>query len=382
VTANLLRLAQEALGGDFSRLAGQFLGESQGSIRYALASLLPAVIGGLAQEGATPQGASGLTSLIDGAKRDASSLGNIAGIFGGGGAGVNALLKAGTSSLVPGLFGDKAGAMVNALSLASGMKSSSATSLLQMVVPLVMVFLKKFAGDKGLNTSSLSSLLASQGPNLQGVLDSRMSSALGFASPAALVGSLGNQAGETAKRAGAAIASGAGTAGSAAAAATTATKSGLMRWLPWVIGTAVVLFLCNQITGSSTPTPALAPPAAAAVPAAATAALPAKLYFDVGVATLGAEGSNTLGAVADLIKKNGLKVTVTGYTDRTGDLANDEALAKSRSVAVVDALKAAGLADASLQLKPPMVVEIGAAGGDAEARRVEIGKAIVPLDPQ
>jgi hypothetical protein len=35
----------------------------------------------------------------------------IAGLFGGGGSGVNALLKAGTSSLVPALFGDKSGAL-------------------------------------------------------------------------------------------------------------------------------------------------------------------------------------------------------------------------------------------------------------------------------
>jgi outer membrane protein OmpA-like peptidoglycan-associated protein len=244
-----------------------------------------------------------------------------------------------------------------------------------MVVPLVMLFLKKFTGDKGLNTSSLSSLLASQGSNLQGALDSRMSSALGFASPVALVNNLGSPAAETAKRAGAAIASGA--AGSAAAAATSATQSGLTRWLPWVIGTAVVLLLWNQITGGSTPTLALLPTAAATAPATpvpAAAALPAKVYFEVGAATLGAEGSKTLSAVADLIKKDDLKVTVTGYTDRTGDLANNEALAKSRSIAVFDDLRAAGVADASLKLKPPIAVEVGAAGGDAEARRVEINK--------
>lgn len=31
MNANLLSLAQNALGGDFAKLAGQFLGESQGS---------------------------------------------------------------------------------------------------------------------------------------------------------------------------------------------------------------------------------------------------------------------------------------------------------------------------------------------------------------
>jgi hypothetical protein len=372
MNANLLTLAQEALGGDFSKLAGQFLGESQGATQSALSSLLPAVIGGIAQKGATPQGASGLMSLLNGANLDVASLGNIAGLFGAGGSGVNALLKAGTGSLVPGLFGDKAGALVSALSSSSGVKSSSATNLLAMVVPLVLTFLKKFIGDKGLNAGSLSSLLSSQGPNLQGALDSRISSALGFASPAAFLSSLGGQAADTAQRAGAAVASG-------AAAVATAGKSGPMRWLPWVIGAAVVLFLWNQITGGSGPAPTPAPTAAvtapvATPPVAAAAAWPAKVYFDVGAATLGADSSKMLNAVAEMIKKDGLKVIVTGYTDKTGDLAANEALAKNRSSAVRDALKAAGVSEANIEMKPPMFVEIGAAGGDAEARRVEINK--------
>jgi Bacterial protein of unknown function (DUF937) len=113
VNANLLTLAQQALGGDFSKLVGQFLGESQGATQSALTSLLPAVLGSIAQKGATPQGASGLMSLINGANLDVSSLGNLAGLFGGG-SGMNALLKAGTSSLVPALFGAKSGAVVRA----------------------------------------------------------------------------------------------------------------------------------------------------------------------------------------------------------------------------------------------------------------------------
>jgi len=374
MNANLLSLAQGTLGGDFSRRAGQFLGESQDASQSALSSLLPAVLGAIAQKGATPQGASGLMSLINGASLDIASLGNIAGLFGGGGSsGVNALLKAGTSSLVPGLFGDKAGALVNALSSSSGIKTASATNLLAMIVPLLLTMLKKFMGEKGLNANSLASLLSSQGPNLQGALDSRMSSALGYASPAAFLGGLGGQAADTAKRAGAAVAGG-------GSGATTATKSGLMRWLPWLIGAAVVLFLWNLMTGKSTPTPAptaavTAPaPTPAPAPAMAATSLPAKVYFEVGAANIGADGSKTIGVAADMIKKDGLKVTVTGYTDKTGDVAKNEELAKSRASAVRDALKAAGVDEANIEMKPPMFVEVGAAGGDAEARRVEINK--------
>ncbi|MBK6395831.1 MAG: OmpA family protein [Betaproteobacteria bacterium] len=81
-----------------------------------------------------------------------------------------------------------------------------------------------------------------------------------------------------------------------------------------------------------------------------------------------------IAAVADLIKKDNLKIAITGYTDKTGDVAKNEELAKARAGAVRDALKAAGVAEANMEMKPPSFVEIGAGGGDAEARRVEVNK--------
>ncbi|MGA8053220.1 MAG: OmpA family protein, partial [Burkholderiales bacterium] len=68
-------------------------------------------------------------------------------------------------------------------------------------------------------------------------------------------------------------------------------------------------------------------------------------------------------------------VVVTGYTDRTGDLASNEELARNRAKAVKDALVAAGVAETRITLAKPVFVEIGA-GKDAEARRVEISKAM------
>ena len=39
-----------------------------------------------------------------------------------------------------------------------------------------------------------------------------------------------------------------------------------------------------------------------------------------------------------------------------------------------DALKAAGIAEGNIELRPPVFVEVGAGGPDQEARRVEINK--------
>jgi len=375
---NLLQLAQQALGGDFARQAGQFLGESESTTMSAMAGLLPAVLGGIAQKGATPDGASSLLSLIDGAKLDPSVLGNVAGLFGGGGTGANDLMKAGTASLVPALFGDKASGLVNSLASMSGVKGTSAANLVAMIVPLILAFLKKFIGEKGLNASSLSSLLSGQGQYLQGSLDSRITSALGFANPAAFVGTLGGQAVDLSKRAGAAVAGGATAAAAAATAAATQTRSGLMRWLPWLIAAAVLVFLWQWFAGKQAPAPTPAPTPKAAAPAPApvpaTAGFPVKVYFETGSAAIGADGNAKLAAIAEAIKKDNLKVGITGYTDRTGDVAKNEELAKSRALTVRDALKAAGVAEASMEMKPPMFVEVGAGGSDAEARRVDISR--------
>jgi K(+)-stimulated pyrophosphate-energized sodium pump len=51
----------------------------------------------------------------------------------------------------------------------------------------------------------------------------------------------------------------------------------------------------------------------------------------------------------------------------------NEELAKNRVIAVVDALKAAGVSEALIRMEPPIFVEAGAGDGtDAEARRVDI----------
>jgi OOP family OmpA-OmpF porin len=366
---NLLALIQQFLGGDFSGNISEFLGESQGSTQSALGLLLPVVLGGIAQKGATPQGASSLLSLLNGADLDVGAIGDPAGLFGGGGAGANAMMKSGGGDLVTALFGDKGGALSNALASSSGVKGGSATNLLAVVVPLILAFLKKFIGAKGLNASSLSSLLAAQGPHLKNSLDSRLTTALGFPDANALLGSLGSHV--SGKAAGA-------LAGSSAVVAKATDKSGQARWLPWVIAAALLFMLWNLFYGKPTeiPQPDIAETTAPVFepePAALSAALPARIYFDVGAAAVSADGYSTIAAVAGMINRDGLNVAVTGYTDQSGDLAMNEKLAKDRVLAVVDALKSEGVPDSAIRMQPPMFVEVGASEGtDAEARRVDI----------
>jgi len=364
MTINLLALAQNALGSDFANLSGQFLGESTSSTQSALSSLLPVVLGGIAQKAQTGNGLTQLMGLLNGPELDTSVLDNVRGLFDAGGSGISSLIRLGSTTLLPALFGDKAGGLANALAGMSGIKNASATSLVAMAAPLLLIFIKKYAAQNNLNAASLAALLKGQGEHLSGALDNRLTGALGFANPTAFLGSLGGTLG-----------SGARAASGAAAAAAAPGKSGLMRWLPWVVVAAVLLALWNMFAGkpeTPMPSPTPAAPPSASAPAPAPAAFPYKVYFDTGSAALGAEASATLSAAAAIIRKDGVKVAITGYTDKSGDVATNEALAKSRALAVRDTLMAAGIAEGDIEMRPPMFVEAGAGGDDAQARRVEI----------
>ena len=181
-------------------------------------------------------------------------------------------------------------------------------------------------------------------------------------------------------------------AGRPGAAAAAVPSSGLMRWLPWLIGLLVLLLLLWWFLGRGPkpPPPVEAPvattapiaePAVPAAPAVTTpapvAGLPQNVYFDTGSAVVTADGTRAITAAVDEIKKDaGAKIAITGYTDKTGDQKANQELAKNRAKAVRDALTAAGVPVANIEMRPPVYVEVGAntTAGDAEARRVEIAK--------
>ncbi|WP_082602100.1 DUF2853 family protein [Phenylobacterium sp. Root700] len=197
-----------------------------------------------------------------------------------------------------------------------------------------------------------------------------------------------------------AAATGAGAAATQAfaggAAAAPVAKSGLMRWLPWLLLAGLLLLLWWFFANRQPAAPAMdtaqtTAPAVAAAPAAtpetpavtaaapgapvavAVVGLPANVYFDVGSFAPGDEGGKTIATAAGAITASAAKIAITAYTDKTGDLTKNQELAKNRAKAVRDALMAAGVPQASIEMRPPLSVEIGAAGtSDAQSRRVEI----------
>ena len=135
---------------------------------------------------------------------------------------------------------------------------------------------------------------------------------------------------------------------------------------------AVVAYLQGLGTaltaGKAAPAPA-AKPAPVAAPAAAEAL--GKVFFEVGSSALPGDATAAVNAAAEFLKgKADAKIDVTGYTDKTGDVEKNLELAKERAKAVREALKAAGVAEDRINMKPP--VSITGSGDNAEARRVEL----------
>jgi outer membrane protein OmpA-like peptidoglycan-associated protein len=263
MATDLLGMMSSTIGTQLADQAGRFLGASESSMKGAVGAALPALLAGVMQKSSTPAGAADLMKLLNTPGLDAGVAGNL-GSYLGGGERTNNLLALG-SGLLSSLFGDKLGNLINTLASTFGLKSASASNLMALAAPMVLGFLKTQATENRLDAKGLAGLLAGQAEFLKPHLDSRLTSALGFASPMAFLSSLTGAAGRAADAAGAAVGRAADTVGaaagraydtagaygaaaaSAAGSAATATRPVFARWLPWIILAAAALILLPQL---------------------------------------------------------------------------------------------------------------------------------------
>ncbi len=161
--------------------------------------------------------------------------------------------------------------------------------------------------------------------------------------------------------------------------------------LPWLIGLAALLAGLALFRGSdklklgeetAPPSTAVAPAPKVAVPpvarpAPAVAVLPAKIYFDVGSQVIDGPSGAALAQTAVAVKNQGIAVDITGYTDKTGDVATNEALpARATRPCRSRSSDCSGGTGSRINLKPPAFsITTTGTGFDAEARRVEITQA-------
>jgi OmpA-OmpF porin, OOP family len=341
MATDLLDLVTKGLGSDFASKIAGVVGESPHGTQSVLDSGLPLLFSGLANKAGTPDGASDVLNLLNNFGAADSQLSNIGGLLSGGGLG--GLGSAG-NSIISALFGGKSNGIASALAGLAGVKPGSVTTLLSAVAPLAFGLLRKHTASQGLGASGLASLLLGQRDSFARALPESLSRAAGF-----------------------------GPASHMTAPAEGAPKSsGFLRWLPWIIGALLALWLLSRCTGSKGVTPVQAVPAPVAQPATAPAVpATATLYFDTGSATPAADAATTLAAVVDHAKANpSARLAVSGFHDPTGDAAANEAVSLSRATAVRDLLIGLGVPAGQIDLDKPAVTTGG--GEERASRRVEV----------
>lgn len=175
---NLLNAVNNLFDSNLLNKAASAFGESETDIQKAISGAVPSVLTGLLSKA---DSADGLQSILNIAKDAGSSgiLSNLSGLLGSGGSSFSGL-----TSMISNLFGDKFGSIANIISGFSGVKQSSAISLLNMVAPAALGVLGKHASENNMSTSGLASFLSSQKDSILSAIPSglNIAGALGLGS--------------------------------------------------------------------------------------------------------------------------------------------------------------------------------------------------------
>jgi outer membrane protein OmpA-like peptidoglycan-associated protein len=153
---NLLDAVKGQFTNELLSKASSYLGESDAALQKGLDTVIPVALAGIAKKSEDGH----TESLLSFAKQafDSGILNNLAGTFSSSGGGVPSIGPA----LISGLFGDKYGAIANAVSSFTGLKGSSTSNLFGSIVPLALASLGKFAKDNNSTPGAITSMLSSQ----------------------------------------------------------------------------------------------------------------------------------------------------------------------------------------------------------------------------
>jgi len=170
---NIVDLVKDQLTSQVLGSLGSLVGTNEAQTKAATAAAVPALLGGLSKLAGTAQGAGQIANALGGL--DLGALGNLAGLLGGSNASKVAD-KGG--SLLGTLFGNSATSMiVDTLASFLGIKGGIARSMMSYLAPVVLGSIaKQITGSgKSIDASSIQSLFADQGRNIQSALPAGLS---------------------------------------------------------------------------------------------------------------------------------------------------------------------------------------------------------------
>ncbi len=374
---NLIDSVKGLFGNDLSGKAASLLGENEASVKNALNGIAPSILTGLLSKAGSGD-ASGLLGLVKNAAQT-GALGNLSSVLGNG----NLLSKG--MDMLKSLFGDKLGNVTSAISSFSGIKESSAASLMSMAAPAALGVVGQHAAETNMSTGSLLSFLNSQKDHILNAIPSglNLAGALGLGSLTGIGSKLSS-----------AVSGVTGSVGHAASsmAHTVERKASSSRWM-WtvlivVILIAILFYLVKGCNGSDknaavTDTTTKTVDTTMAISTAPVreslkvklpdgteldaykggiedqlvtflndpASKPGKdvwfdfdnLNFKTGSADITDSSMKQVQNIVAILKAfPKVKIKIGGYTDRTGDSLSNVKLSTSRADAVVAALKSSG----------------------------------------
>jgi OmpA-OmpF porin, OOP family len=178
--SNLLDSIKSYVTPEIVSQAAALLGENESGVGKAIGGLAPTILAGILNKSGDSNAMGNVFSMLSN-NSNAGFLENLGGLVGGGNL-AHDDPKDIAGSLMGTLFGGKVPAIINALSSFSGIKSSSTSTLLGMVGPLVMGVIGKKIKSDGLNVSGLLNLLGNEKSSILGALPGGMGAIMGLAS--------------------------------------------------------------------------------------------------------------------------------------------------------------------------------------------------------
>ncbi|MFN7928683.1 MAG: DUF937 domain-containing protein [Blastocatellia bacterium] len=170
---NIEGLLGQVLSGDNVSAISQQIGADENTTSSAIQAALPMILGGLANNAQSEDGASALAGALD-RDHDGSMLDDIAGFVLGGGA-----QQSNGAGILGHIFGGQQEAVQQGVSQSSGLDMGTVARLLPILAPIVMGYLGRQKQEQGMDASSLAGMLGGaqqqmqqQQPGLMGILSS------------------------------------------------------------------------------------------------------------------------------------------------------------------------------------------------------------------
>lgn len=152
--ASLLDGLLQQLGGDTMRQMSQQLGTDDATTQKAVGAALPALVGALARNAQSPDGAASLAGALD-RDHDGSVLNDLPALLGSGGGGAGA-------GILGHILGGKQSAVAGGIGAATGLDAAKSGQLLSMLAPIVMGALGQAKRTNGLDAGGLASMLGAE----------------------------------------------------------------------------------------------------------------------------------------------------------------------------------------------------------------------------